>query len=73
MTPEERPKLSTQLTQKQLKFLTPLLWAPTFPLLRIATSSPGLQHWRPFIIAGTIVVANLHGFWLINNPDLSDL
>jgi hypothetical protein len=61
------------LRQEQLKFLTPLLWAPTFPVLRILTSSPRLQHVRPYVIGGAILVANLHGFWLINNPDLSDL
>ena len=24
------------------------------------------------MIGSAILVANLHGFWLINNPDLSD-
>mmetsp|Transcript_60536 Transcript_60536/g.160113 ORF Transcript_60536/g.160113 Transcript_60536/m.160113 type:complete len:96 (+) Transcript_60536:11-298(+) len=56
----------------QWKFLTPLLWAPTFPLIRLTTSHPRLQAVRPYVIGGCIVVANLHGFWLINNPDLSD-
>ena len=52
------------------KFLTTLIWAPAFPLLRLATSK--LPHLRPYVIGGAIVAANLHGFWLIQNPDLSD-
>ena len=26
----------------------------------------------PQVVGGAICLANLHGFWLINNPDLSD-
>ena len=65
----ERRKLSTDTTVP-FKFLTPLVWAPAFPLLRLATTK--LPHLRPYVIGGAIVLANLHGFWLINNPDLSD-
>jgi len=55
----------------QWKFLTPLVWAPTFPVLRLAT---GRFPWaRPWIVGSAILVANLHGFWLIQNPDLTDL
>ena len=55
----------------QWKFLSPLVWAPTFPVLRLAT---GRFPWaRPWIVGGAILVANLHGFWLIQNPDLTDL
>ena len=53
------------------KFLTPLVWAPTFPIIRMSTKNlrPGQ---RNLAIGVAILIANLHGFWLINNPDLSD-
>ena len=57
------------LTEK--KFLTPLIWAPAFPVLRFATTR--FPAARPWVIGGAIIVANLHGFWLIQNPDLTDL
>tara|TARA_A100001015_G_scaffold20708_1_gene23693 strand:+ start:431 stop:598 length:168 start_codon:yes stop_codon:yes gene_type:complete len=28
---------------------------------------------QPWGIGITIIIANLHAFWLINNPDLTDL
>ena len=62
-----------QLPKQQLdwKFLTPLFWAPTFPFIRHTT-----KNWPPSrrnpAIGIAILMANLHGFWLINNPDLSD-
>ena len=37
------------------KFLTTLIWAPAFPLLRLATTK--LPHLRPYVIGGAIVVA----------------
>ena len=53
------------------KFLTPLFWAPTFPIIRLASKRlPPSQ--RNVLIGVAIGMANLHGFWLINNPDLSD-
>ena len=52
------------------KFLTSLVWAPAFPLIRHSLRS--FPQMRTRIMFGCIVVANMHGFWLINNPDLSD-
>ena len=59
------------LPQFQWKFLTPLMWAPIFPAIRLSTKSmsPGK---RNICIGIAIGLANLHGFFLINNPDLSD-
>ena len=53
------------------KFLTPLFWAPTFPFIRHSTKhlQPGT---RNTFLGIAILIANFHGFWLINNPDLSD-
>ena len=52
------------------KFLTPIAWAPAFPLIRHGFRSyPTL---RTKIVAAAIIVANFHGYWLISNPDLSD-
>ena len=53
------------------KLLTPLVWAPIFPVIRHTTArlQPTQRLW---FIGSAILVANLHGFWLINNPDLSD-
>ncbi|KAL1529395.1 hypothetical protein AB1Y20_000345 [Prymnesium parvum] len=64
----KRPSIPTG----QLKFLTPLLWAPAVPLIRIGMGHPRLQHARPYAVAVCIVAANLHAFFLISNPDLSD-
>ena len=55
----------------QWKFLSPLVWAPAFPVIRLSLSK--FPRARTYIIAGAIVVANFHGVWLINNPDLTDL
>ena len=55
----------------QWKFLSPLVWAPTFPILRITTVR--FPAARPWVIGAAILVANLHGFWLIQNPDLDEL
>jgi len=52
------------------EMITPLIWAPAFPFIR--HSLRAFPAMRTRIIFGCIVVANLHGFWLINNPDLSD-
>lgn len=52
------------------KFFTPLIWAPAFPFIRMACNRR--PQARPFVITAAILVANMHGFWLINNPDLSD-
>ena len=65
----DRRKLQTPAALPY-KFLTPIVWAPAFPLLRLATTK--LPPLRPYVIGGAIVAANLHGFWLIQNPDLSD-
>ena len=53
------------------KFLTPLFWAPTFPFIRFSTKN-WPQRQRNFALGIAIVLANLHGFWLISNPDLSE-
>ena len=53
------------------KFLTPLIWAPVFPTIR--HSLRYFPKARSYIFGGAIVLANMHGFWLINNPDLTDL
>ena len=62
-----------KLPQPQLdwKFFTPLIWAPTFPIIRMSTKNMQTSS-RTAVIGVAILVANLHGFWLINNPDLSD-
>ena len=52
------------------KFITCLVWGPTLPLLRLATLR--FPSARTYLFSAAIVVANLHGFWLIQNPDLSD-
>ena len=65
----DRRKLQTPAALPY-KFLTPIVWAPAFPLLRLATTK--FPTIRPYVIGGAIVAANLHGFWLIQNPDLSD-
>ena len=67
--PGDRVRLGEQ--RLDWKFLTPLVWAPAFPIIRHSTARLP-QSTRNLIIAGAIVLANLHGFWLINNPDLSD-
>ena len=62
-----------QLPEQKLewKFLTPLIWAPMFPIIRHSSSRlPPFP--RGAMIGTAILIANLHGFWLINNPDLSD-
>ena len=69
----QRERNSQQWTGhfKQWKFLTPLIWAPAFPIIRHSTAR--MQPRARMIAVGTaIAIANLHGFWLINNPDLSD-
>ena len=62
-----------QLPKPQMdwKFFTPLFWAPAFPFIRHSTKGmkPGT---RNMYLGIAIAIANLHGFWLINNPDLSD-
>ena len=68
-----RAAAERKLPEPQLpwKFLTPLVWAPVFPMIRHSTK--GLQpRSRNALIAVAIGVANVHGFWPINNPDLSD-
>ena len=65
----DRQKLPTP--QMDWKFFTPLIWAPMFPIIRHSTKS--LQPATRYTMIGVaILIANLHGFWLINNPDLSD-
>ena len=71
--PEDAPtEASRRLPEGNVpwRFFTPLVWAPVFPALRMACN------WRPaarpYAIGLAIAAANLHGFWLINNPDLSD-
>ena len=55
----------------QWKFLTPLFWAPAFPIIRLGLGKLS-KRAQPWGLGFAIVIANLHGFWLINNPDLSD-
>ena len=59
-------------TIDQWKFLTPLVWAPLFPIIRMTTSRLS-KRVQPWAVGFAILVANLHGFWLIQNPDLSDI
>ena len=57
MAAGERRKLTEWNDPKlpvQWKFLTPLVWAPAFPVLRLGTKS--FPQARPWIIAGAIVV-----------------
>ena len=69
--PRQLPKHQWTGDYKQWKFLTPMVWAPAFPLLRGITSR--MQTPARMATLGTaILIANLHAFWLINNPDLSD-
>lgn len=49
------------------KFLTPLLWAPLFPVIRMSLSSYPKARTRAFICA--ILLANVHGIWLVNDPE----
>jgi len=59
-------------TIQEYKFLTPLVWAPLFPIIRMTTTRLN-KRLQPWAIGFAIVVANLHGFWLIQNPDLTNL
>ena len=59
-------------TIDQKKFLTTLIWAPLFPIIRMTTNRLS-KRAQPWFMGFAIVVANLHGFWLIQNPDLSDV
>ena len=64
-----RRKLTHQPTN--WKFLTAIIWAPAFPAIRHMTAR--MEHYQRLrIVFAAIGVANLHAFWLINNPDLSD-
>ena len=66
-TESERQRLADQ--KYDWKFLTPLIWAPTFPIIRMSSARlPPTS--RNILIGAAILVANLHGFWLINNRDL---
>mmetsp|Transcript_40160 Transcript_40160/g.80525 ORF Transcript_40160/g.80525 Transcript_40160/m.80525 type:complete len:98 (+) Transcript_40160:118-411(+) len=56
----------------QWKFLTPLIWAPAFPFIRMSLGRLS-KRAQPWGIGAAIMLANVHAFWLINNPDLSDL
>jgi len=69
VTAGERKRLPDQ--SYDWKFLTPLVWAPAFPVIRLTTRQldPTTRLW---FIGSAILAANLHAFWLINNPDLSD-
>lgn len=65
----ERRKLKEQ--EVSWKFLSAMIWAPAFPIIRHSTSKlTGARRLQ--VIFSAIAVANLHAFWLINNPDLSD-
>jgi len=75
-TEDERSRLNNpsanwSLANFDWKFLTPIIWAPILPGIRhVLRSYPKA---RTYTFAGAILVANFHGFWLINNPDLTDL
>ena len=87
LTPEDQARLAARLASHQAqhanderklpepplpwKFLSPLVWAPIFPFVRFTTKSWPQRH-RNILLGVAIGIANLHGFWLINNPDLSD-
>ena len=49
------------------KFFSPLLWAPVFPVIRIALKNRPSARTRAFV--GAIALANIHGMWLVNDPD----
>jgi hypothetical protein len=42
-------------------------------VIRHIFSLKSLQPARPWMLGGAICLANLHAFWLINNPDLDGL
>ena len=72
--PTERPKIKAwndPTLPVQWKFLTTLIWAPAFPIIR--HSLKAFPSARTYVLGGAILVANLHGFWLINNPDLENV
>jgi hypothetical protein len=48
------------------KFFTPLLWAPVFPVIRLALRNRPTARVRAFVAA--IALANVHGIWLVNDP-----
>lgn len=48
------------------KFFTPLLWAPVFPIIRLSLAKRPAARTRAFV--GAILLANLHGIWLVNDP-----
>jgi hypothetical protein len=76
-TPEDErrrlanPSANWQSVNFQWKFLTPIIWAPLLPAIRHLLR--GYPQARTYTFAGAILLANLHGIWLINNPDLTDL
>ena len=67
----ERRSADAQTLPVQWKFLTPMVWAPAFPIIRM-TMGRVSKSAQPWVLGLAIVVANLHGLWLIQNPDLSD-
>jgi hypothetical protein len=46
---------------------TPILWAPVFPVIRLSLRSRPVARVRAFV--GAIVLANVHAFWIINDPE----
>ncbi|KAG8466910.1 hypothetical protein KFE25_008289 [Diacronema lutheri] len=49
------------------KFFTPLLWAPVFPVIRLSLRNRPTARVRAFVAA--IALANMHGIWLVNDPE----
>ena len=63
-----KPKIQQK---PQWRFLSPLIWAPVFPIIRLSFGRIS-KRLQPYALATTIIMANFHAFFLIMNPDLSD-
>jgi hypothetical protein len=46
---------------------TPIFWAPVFPVIRLSLRNRPVARVRAFV--GAIALANLHAFWIINDPE----
>ena len=46
---------------------SPILWAPVFPVIRLSLRNRPVARVRAFV--GAIALANLHAFWIINDPE----
>ena len=69
---EERQRLSARPSNFNWLYLTPIAWAPAFPLLRLGLAKVPV-HQRHWALGAAIFLANVHAIWLINQPDLREL